>query len=165
MYHSLGQILDCAYAVYMREQVTTTLIYRNINSSLLHQKSKFLLEREREICYDWYHAANRDRYIQSLVSLCFFHEKLIQGLFLNLFLSAQNGVICLFYWLLTLTDPWDWKLLSLYIFWHQHILSSGTIHIAFPSSLVYLKTQVHILFMKSALTRCQRSIWNTNTIW
>ena len=62
--------------------------------------------------------------------------------------------------LLFLKWPLGLKILSLCIFWRPHIFLSGAIHVPFLLSLVYLKTQLHILFKKSILTGCQSSICN-----
>ena len=43
-------------------------------------------------------------------------------------------------------------------FWRSHIFPSSAIQMAFLPSFVYLKTQLHILFMKSILTGSQRTI-------
>ena len=111
-----------------------------------------------------------DRYFQSLASSCIFYGSLIQSRLTTSPDKCLDDVTCLLCWLLTLIARWGWKLLSLYIFrththssfWH----STYTIHIAFLLSIVNLKTQRHILFLKSIQTRLSKinitNEWNLN---
>ena len=104
-----------------------------------------------------------DRYIQSLTSSGFFHGRLILGRFSTresqglLRAKRPYSVTWLFCWLPTDCDLWltasfrSWKLPLLYIFW-THMHSSNEIHVAFPLTLVQLKTELHVLFWIHKLT-------------
>ena len=77
--------------------------------------------------------------------------------------SAQNDAMCLLCWL-QLTTGFENFHHYIY-FWCPHIFSH-TIHVAFFLSLVYLKTQLHIVFFEIHTTQPVKGqyviLWTTN---
>ena len=127
----------------------TTLIYQNINSFLYYIIEMVVWESQETA-----RIYTRLKYLfRKPFFFCVSSIRMIQGSLLTWGLLATglapNSVwLC---WLLTDyslcwqtddSDHWDWKLLLSYIFWTP-MHSSNAIHMAFPLSLVYLKTQLH----------------------
>ena len=146
----------------------TALVYKNIKYLFIYLVMvKWLYEREREresrsgtmvnTTSSDLHQVVTD--IFSLSSLCFFHGILIQDWFsiwvlaiprlaskiASLLIAADCSLCCL------TANSLGWKLPLLYIF-QGPMHSSCAIYVAFPLSLVYLKTHLHVLFLKSMLT-------------
>ena len=145
--------------LYIRSEVTTTVVYQNINSLFIYYEMLKLLcvclwerERERVKKLPWL-TPHCNTYIQSLAFSCFFHWR---------FNTRQvfQCVGCRLSGLAPKTADWSPRLTLglkiLYIFWtptHSSFLHpTYTIHPAFSLSFVYLKTQVHILFWNPQLT-------------
>ena len=136
--------------LYTQNEEAITLVYKNINSFYLQKswRNGRMIESVK-YCYDWHH-------VEIYSEPCFFVLILCEtdagplsqpkGHHPQL---AQDKVTCLISWLLSLTDCWGEKLLSLNIFWRSHIsfqFPTDVFHKAFLLSLVYLKTQLHVLF-------------------
>ena len=66
--------------------------------------------------------------------------------------TGWDSVICPLCWLLTHSLTARVKNFRLLKFFSRSLISSNTIHVAFPMSLIYLKTQLHILFLKFTLS-------------
>ena len=149
--------------LYSQGRKVTTTVYKDINSFITNYHDCY--ERESptaRINATW-------RYIYS--EPCFFYGRFDTEQFLNqkpTFPTSGKhpaGATCLLSWLpnsIDWTDPVIEKLPSLHIFrTPTHFSFQHNSHDSFQLSLVYLKA--HILFMKSTLTGCQRSICNTVT--
>ena len=104
---------------------------------------------------------------ESLASSCFFHGRLIHGWLLT----------CIPKWpylstLLTdcflLTDPWGWKLLSLYIFWDAHTFSfwypTYAIHISISTVFGLLKDTSASYFWNLTNQPVKRSLCNNHIL-
>ena len=112
-----------------------------------------------------WHKVDLKHLIVFISSLCFFHARLLQGCFSNSLSIPPTPLAPKVAWhLMSQLTFWlpvrGWKLQLLYIF-RMLTHFSCTIFVAFPLSLVYLKTRVHILFLNSQNKAVhQRSVYN-----
>ena len=95
-----------------------------------------------------------DRYIKNLAFSCFFYGRLIQSRFSNRGppLPCSPGLapkMLWFYSLLTDRRHIGDENFRRYIFYGR---LQNAIHVVFRQSLIYLKTQLYVLFLKSTLT-------------
>ena len=158
----------CVFALYARNEEAITHVSKNINTFYL-QKSRNGCMRKKERDRDrdrrfgnplidiFRFSPGCDTYPEVLVSSCFSYRRLIQSRFstqeslspglTHRRLDLSTLLTCLPVWL-----QYHYK-----FFWHSHIFIlvprlrkiSHAIHVALSLSVVYLKTQLHVLFLKS----------------
>ena len=125
--------------LYTRNEKTVTLIYENIKSPFLLRKpwqNGRIRRKETRFGKLWVYVTWKYSSKEPCFFVPFVYERLIQTVSLVYFAHCSADV----------------ENFRHYIFSrHQH-MSFSAIHMAFPLSFAYVKTQLHILFWKSTLT-------------